>query len=262
MFKILFAAASGLLLACNNSTESTTETKTDTSSTVSTPVAQASSVTPLTDQEKADGWQLLFDGTTKGWHKYNDGSAGSAWKADSTLHLDASQKEEWHTIGGGDIATDEEFENFDLKLDVKIDTGGNSGVMFYAHEGTDSAKYYYAFYTGPEMQVLDNERHDDSKIKKHRAGDLYDLISCSKESVKPALEWNQYEIKADKGKLDLFVNGVNVVSTTLWDANWKKLVAGSKFKEWPGFGTFKKGRFVLQDHGHNVWFRNIKIRKL
>jgi hypothetical protein len=255
MHKILFtAAAACLLLACNNSSEPAADTKADTTTASATTVAQTPAVTPLTDQEKTEGWQLLFDGTTKGWHKYGGGNM--VWTADSSLHLDASIKD------AGDIVTDEEFENFDLKLQVKIDTGGNSGVMFYVHEGTDSVKYYRSYFTGPEMQVLDNERHPDSKIHKHRAGDLYDLIACSKESAKPALEWNDYEIKADKGKLDLFVNGVNVVSTTLWDAAWKKMVAGSKFKEWPEFGTFKKGRFALQDHGHNVWYRNIRIRKL
>ena len=255
MHKILFAAlAAGLLSACNNSSEPTAETNADSPSTASTQPVQASLVTPLTDQEKTEGWQLLFDGTTKGWHKYGGGTM--VWLADSSLHMDASVKD------AGDVVTDDEFENFDLKLEVKIDTGGNSGVIFYVHEGDDSAKYYRSYYTGPEMQVLDNAKHPDSKIHKHRAGDLYDLIASSKESAKPALEWNQYEIKADKGKLDLYVNGVNVVSTTLWDAAWKKLVAHSKFKEWPEFGTFKKGKIALQDHGHNVWYRNIKIRKL
>ncbi|HVZ57255.1 MAG TPA: DUF1080 domain-containing protein [Chitinophagaceae bacterium] len=254
---LLAASAATLLLACNSneSAKTTTEaTKADT-----TAIAADNT---LTDQEKKDGWELLFDGTTKGWHKYGDGAVGSSWKADSTLHLDASKKENWQVSGGGDIVTDEEFTNFDLKLDWKIDTGGNSGVMFYVHEGKDSAKYAYAWYTGPEMQVLDNNGHPDAKIPKHRAGDLYDLISCSKETVKPALQWNHAEIVANNGKLDLYLNGENVVSTTLWDANWKKLVAGSKFKDMPEFGTYKVGRIALQDHGFNVWFKNIKIKKL
>lgn len=257
--KLFLAALSvGTLLACNNSSDNTAESKTDTTSTTTIP---ASLVTPLTELEKADGWQLLFDGTSKGWHKYHGGSIESAgWIADSTLHFDAAKAEQ--NKNGEDIVTDEEFENFDLKLEVKIDTAGNSGVMFLVHEGDDSAKYYRTYFTGPEMQVLDNAKHPDSKIHKHRAGDLYDLISSAKEMAKPALEWNEYEIKVDSAKLNMYVNGTNVVSTTLWDPKWKKMIAGSKFKQWSEFGTFKKGRIALQDHGNNVWFRNIKIKKL
>ena len=112
------------------------------------------------------------------------------------------------------------------------------------------------------MQVLDNERHPDAKIPKHRAGDLYDLISSSQETVKPAGEWNHAEVKVQNGKLDLYLNGTNVVSTTMWDDNWKKMVAGSKFKSMPDFGTFKKGHIALQDHGNAVWYKNIKIKQL
>jgi hypothetical protein len=112
------------------------------------------------------------------------------------------------------------------------------------------------------MQVLDNDGHPDGKIIKHRAGDLYDLISCSKETVKSVGEWNDVEIKSLNGKLDFYLNGENVVSTSLWDDNWNKMIAGSKFKQWKGFGSFKKGKICLQDHDCGVWFRNIKIRKL
>jgi hypothetical protein len=265
MYKKLFFAAfaAGAMLACNNNNDtSSAETKTDSTKAVDSVKPAVAMVAPLTDQEKADGWQLLYNGTGKGWHKYRTGApVDSAWITDSILHLDASKMEGWQSKGGGDIATDDEFENFDLKLQVKIDTGGNSGVMFHVHEGPDSA-YYFSFYTGPEMQVLDNAKHPDAKIRKHRAGDLYDLISCSKEVAKPALEWNDYEIKVDSSKLNLYVNGMNVVSTTLGDDKWKKLVAGSKFKKWPQFATFKTGHIALQDHGFNVWFRNIRIKKL
>lgn len=91
---------------------------------------------------------------------------------------------------------------------------------------------------------------------------MYDLISCSTLSVKPVGEWNDVEIKSSNGKLDLLLNGTNVVSTNLWDDSWKKLVAGSKFKEWPDFGTFKKGHIALQDHDYMVWFKNIMIKEL
>src|SRR5215831_2086855 len=215
---------------------------------------------PVPKDERADGWVKLFDGKTKnGWHIYNHKSGGDSWKvANGALYFD-SQKKSGEPSGGGDIITDGEYDNFDLKLEWKIDTGGNSGVLFYVHE---DPKIKETYYTGPEMQVLDNARHDDAKIKKHRAGDLYDLISCSKETVKPALEWNQVEIVSNKGSLDLFLNGTKVIHTTLWDDSWKKIIAGSKFKQWPEFGTFQKGHIALQDHGYKVWYRNILIKKL
>lgn len=219
-------------------------------------------VASLTEDEKKDGWQLLFDGaSTKGWHSYGETTAGKAWKVDSgAIHLDASVKADGKVVGGGDLTTDSAYDNFHLKLEWKIDTNSNSGLIFYVNE--DTAKYKKSYETGPEMQVLDNKGHPDAKIIRHRAGDLYDLISCTKETVKPALQWNAAEIKSLNGKLELWLNGENVVSTTLWDDNWRAMLANSKFKQWADFGTFKKGKICLQDHGDNVWYRNIKIRKL
>lgn len=207
-----------------------------------------------------EGWQLLFDGkTTTGWHKYGGGAVGAAWKmADGTLYLDTDAKKAGQ--GGGDIVTDDEFENFDLKLEWKIAKGGNSGIMFYVHE--DKA-YRYPWETGPEMQVLDNIDAADNKKENHLAGTLYDLLGTANKSKPNTVgEWNQAQIICLNGKLDLLLNGTNVVSTTLWDDNWKKLVAGSKFKSMPAFGTYKKGRIALQDHGNMVSFRNIVIRRL
>ena len=91
---------------------------------------------------------------------------------------------------------------------------------------------------------------------------MYDLISSSKETVKPAGEWNEAEIILNHGNLQLFLNGTNVVTTTLWDDNWNKLVAGSKFKDMPGFAKSHSGKIALQDHGNEVWYRNISIKKL
>ena len=209
-----------------------------------------------------EGWVSLFDGKSlNGWHNYGKTTVGEAWKVeDGTLFLDTTKKEGWQTASGGDIVTEEEFENFHLKLDWKIAANGNSGIIFYVHE--DTTKYKFVWQTGPEMQVLDNNGHADAKIPKHRAGDLYDLIPCSTETVKPAGEWNEAEIILKAGKLDFILNGTIVVSTLLWDDAWKQLVAGSKFKEWPDFGTYKKGHISLQDHGNTVWYRNIKIKRL
>lgn len=239
--------------ACNNEGEKQTSTDTTQTSTMSS---------LLTEAETAEGWVSLFDGqTTKGWHKYGGFPVGSAWKIeDGVLHLDAAQKDNWQIKDGGDIVSDEEYDNFHLKLEWKIDTCGNSGIMFYVKE--DTVKYKYPWMTGPEMQVLDNKCHPDAKIIKHRAGDLYDLITSTPETVKPALEWNLAEIKSVNGALEFYLNGEKVVTTTMWDEGWKKMVAGSKFKEWKDFGTFNKGRIALQDHGNHVWYRNIKIKKL
>jgi hypothetical protein len=215
----------------------------------------------LTDQQKNEGWVSLFDGQTKqGWHVFNQKSDGSAWKvADGALYLDTSNKENRQIVGGGDIVTDAEYENFHFQLEWKISKGGNSGIMFYVKE---DQKYDAPWRTGPEMQVLDNNGHDDAKIIKHRAGDLYDLISGTPEVVKPVGEWNKVDIISNNGSLEFRLNETSIVKTTMWDDNWKTMVASSKFKDMPDFAAFKSGRIALQDHGDPVWFRNIRVRKL
>ncbi len=205
--------------------------------------------------KKEKGWLKLFDGKTlKGWHSYGQPVVGNGWKAiDGELKLDASQKD-------ADIVTNDEFENFDLKLEWKISKNGNSGILFFVHE--DTAAFHYTFNSGPEMQILDNDGHPDGKIHKHRAGDLYDLIACATETVKAVGEWNAVEIICNKGELQLILNGTTVVETTLCNDNWNKMIEGSKFKSMKGFGTFRKGRIALQYHGSDVAFRNIVIKKL
>ncbi len=216
-----------------------------------------------TSAVKKDNWKLLFDGkTTAGWHTYGKDSIGKAWKAeDGALHLDASQKKDWQTKDGGDIVTNDSFANFDLQMDWKISEAGNSGIMFYVNE--DTSKYHYAWESGPEMQIADNEKNEDGKVYKSRAGDLYELFATtSQKYVKPAGQWNHVEIKSNDGKLDLYMNNAHVLDTTIWNDAWSKTIANTKFKDMPGFGTFKKGKIALQDHGADVWFRNIKIKEL
>ncbi|HRE52513.1 MAG TPA: DUF1080 domain-containing protein [Flavitalea sp.] len=250
----------GLLTACGSS-ESETQPKTD-SETNATAMDQAASENNiLSDAEQAEGWHLLFDGVSlNGWHGYNNKSDASAWKVeDGAIWLDSSHKKDGKPFGRGDIVTNVEFTNFHLKLDWKIGSAGNSGIIFYVNE---DPQYDQTYLTGPEMQVLDNNGHADAKIIKHRAGDLYDLISSSPETVKPAGEWNQAEIIANNGDLEFRLNGTSVLKTTMWNDQWKELIAGSKFKNWKGFGTFKTGHIALQDHGDPVWYRNIKIKRL
>ncbi len=210
----------------------------------------------LTAEEKSSGWILLFNGTDlSGWHSYNKKEAMAPWIVENGAIKKEVAKQ---GAAGGDLLTADEYENFDLKLQWKISPGGNSGVLFLIKELPSVPSYY----TGPEMQVLDNDGHADGKIHKHRAGDLYDLIASSSEPVHAVGEWNDAEVKLDHGKLDLYLNGVNVVSTTMWDTNWDSLVKGSKFAKMTNFARSKSGHVDLQDHGNPVWFRNIKIKKL
>lgn len=210
----------------------------------------------LTAKEKKQGWKLLFDGkSTAGWRTFNSDKVGPGWKvSNGELYLDKSVKE-----GRGDIITTEEFQDYEFSIEWKIDSCGNSGIIFNVAE---DAKYKDTYLTGPEMQVLDNACHPDAKIIKHRAGDLYDLISCSKETVKPAGEWNHARIVSNKSKMEFWLNGTKVVEFTMHTPQWDEMVANSKFKTMPDFGDALKGHIALQDHGDLVWFRNIKIREL
>jgi hypothetical protein len=246
MNKLLsIALCASVFAACNSS--STNSTTTDTTA------ATAAMQPAATDT----GWTNLFDGTTlNGWHTFGSASVSPKWSVDSgIIHFNPATKGD-----DGDLVSNDSFANFDLKIDWKIAKGGNSGILFYVQD--DKAKYEDTYKTGPEMQVLDDERNEDNKIPSHHAGSLYDLIQATPGAVKPAEQWNSVEIVANNGKLDFYLNGVHVVNTTMWDDGWKKMVAGSKFKEWPAFGTFKTGHIALQDHGFNVWFKNIQVRKL
>ncbi|MEY4931403.1 MAG: hypothetical protein RI909_2127 [Bacteroidota bacterium] len=228
---------------------------------LSTGVAFAQAPNTLTKGEKKEGWKLLFDGkTTKGWRNFKSDKIGPAWKVnDNALTLDVTKKDDKRVEAGGDIITVGQFENYELTLDWKIQACGNSGVIFNVQEG---ANQNYVWHSGPEMQVLDNACHPDAKIIKHRAGDLYDLISCSTETVKPAGEWNQAKIITNKGHYEFWLNGVKTVEFDMHTPEWDKLVAGSKFKNMADFGKSTKGHISLQDHGDQVWYRNIKIKEL
>jgi len=237
-----------LLVACSSGRQSTVSSSSNT-------------MNELSDAQKKDGWLMLFDGKTKnGWHSYNAKTDASAWKVqDGMLFIEPFNADSTRNRNGGDIVTDQNFENFHFKTDWKVGQRGNSGIMFYVQE---DPKYLHSYYTGPEMQVLDNNGHPDAKIIKHRSGDLYDLITSSPETVKPVGEWNTAEIMANNGLLEFYLNGQKVVSTTMWNDNWKNMIANSKFKTMPDFGNFKSGKICIQDHGDKVMFRNMMIKRL
>lgn len=210
----------------------------------------------LTKKEKKEGWFLLFDGKTlDGWHIYLRPTAKPGWSVS-----DGAIMTDFHNGGvRQDLVTNDEYENYELSLEWKIEVGGNSGIIFNVKE--DSA-YKATYLTGPEMQVLDNIKASDNQKDNHLAGSLYDLIAADPKPVHPAGEWNAIRIKMLNGHLTFWMNGEKVVDTQLWNAQWKALVAGSKFRNMPAFGSFRQGHIALQYHGGEVWFRNIKIHRL
>ncbi len=228
----------------------------------STKTGRATAPNTLSKAEQEEGWVLLFDGkTSNGWKGNNKDHFPTKWKiVDGTLHCQGSGAGEAGSKDGGDIITTKEFSNFRLKLEWKISPGGNSGI-FYLGKETEGWPIYK---TAPEMQVLDNEKHPDARAGKdgnRQAGSLYDLIPAVPQNARPVGEWNEVEIEVYRGSVWHRQNGKTVVEYHLWTDDWKAMVKDSKF---PGLNPDwanvpKKGVIALQDHGDDVWFRNIKI---
>jgi len=213
---------------------------------------QAGGGTPnaLTDAERAAGWMLLFDGKTiEHWRGYGQSDVPAGWQVvDGTLS---------RLRGGGDLATKEEFANFELALEWRITPGGNSGIMFRVVEGVDPP-----YYSGPELQILDNARHADGKVPETSAGSNYALHAPTKDATKPVGEWNAVRLVVNGAHVEHWLNDIKVVEYELWSPDWQSRVRASKFNEWPPYGRARAGRLVLQDHGDVVAYRNIKIRRL
>jgi hypothetical protein len=215
--------------------------------------ASAQTLNKLSPLEKKEGYKLLFNGiNTDGWHLYNGHDAGAWSVVNGALQLDTAAKEQ------GDLVTDGEYTNYELKLDWKIDVGGNSGVIFSVHEDTSLA---YTFLTGMEMQVLDDKNAEDNKKPNHLAGSLYDMIAPL-HPAKPANQWNSIIIRKYKGYLTFYMNGQKVVHVQMGSKQWGDLLKKSKFIKWKQFATYPTGHIALQDHGAIVAFRNIRIKQL
>jgi len=211
-----------------------------------------------------DEWEILFDGSTlNGWHQYNGDAVGPEWTAkDGVLTFAPKEDRKWGD-GGKNIVTDKEYTSFILSIEWNVSEGGNSGIFWGVKEGE---AYGEPYVTGPEIQILDNERHPDAKAnpKFHQAGALYDLVQPSADVCNPAGEWNHVLLTVDhnKNQGSVVLNGTEIVRFPLTGEAWNNLVNNSKFKGWKGFGEFKTGKIGLQDHDDEVSFRNIKIKAL
>jgi hypothetical protein len=206
-------------------------------------------------EAQAGEWEPLFDGSDLSrWRGFRRPDLPASWSVqDGTLAFtpvsDRAQR--------GDIVTRDQYGDFELELEWKISEGGNSGVMYRVGEEEE-----YPWRTGPEMQVLDDDRHPDGKIPSHRAGALYDLIVPPSGLTRPVGEWNQARVVVRGNRIQHWLNGHPTADIEIGGEDWNRRMAESKFREMPLFATRREGHIALQDHDDPVWYRNIRIRRL
>lgn len=225
------------IVSCGTTSQNEAET------TDSTPAEEATA-------EASSEWEEIT--APENWRNFKADTISSQWEYQNGVLQLAGR-------GGGDIVTKKQYDNFELEMEWKISEGGNSGLMFHVVEADSLGATYHS---GPEYQLLDNERHPDAKIETHRSGDNYDLQKSTVETVKPAGEWNKTRLVVNEGKVEHYLNGEKVVEYELWTPEWEEAVANSKFAQFPAYGKAKEGHIALQDHGDQVSFRNIRIREL
>lgn len=216
--------------------------------------------TAMQNEETQQEWKILFNGENlEGWKVYNSSEEPTQWRVEdgvlAFIPAEGNREKE-------NLITEEKFTNFEMSLDWKISEGGNSGIMWAVQEEEEFNEPYL---TGPEIQVLDNQRHPDAKNGPVRqAGALYDMVEPSQDVTKPAGEWNTMliQINYDENKGTVTMNGTQVTEFPVHGEEWEKMVADSKFANWEHFGKNRTGHIALQDHDDKVWYKNIKIREL
>ena len=232
------------------------------------------------DKEHTAGKEIKVDKSVKifngkdfsGWRGYNRQDVPGRWTVeDGCIKFNGSGGGEGQSNDGGDLIFDKNFKNFELELEWKVAKGANSGIFYLAQEVEGKPIYYSA----PEYQVLDNENHPDAKLGingNRKSASLYDMIPASPQNSKPYGEWNKVKILVYKGTIVHYQNDEVVLEYHLWTPEWKAMLDKSKFSREKNpvaydlllncGGENREGVIGLQDHGDDVWYRNIKITEL
>ncbi len=212
----------------------------------------------LTKEEKAQGWELLFDGKTlNGWRDYNGTELTAPWFAEDGMIQARGEGADEH----GYIVTDKIYENFELVWEWKIADGGNSGVLYHVVE---NPKFAVPYITGPEYQLIDDLNFPEPLEDWQKTASDYAMHTPDYESIelKPAGEWNSSRIVFDNGHVEHWLNGEKVIEFEAWSEDWFERKNSGKWENAPEYGLAGKGVICLQDHGSAAWFRNVKIKEL
>ena len=252
LFALIAITATALTLSCQKPA-SQEETAADSTVAANT----------LSEEEKAAGWELLFDGSTlNGWKRYNHDTIGPLWSVeDGAIKCDGEGLTEGTANNGGSLMTTKQFGNFELIADWKVSPGGNSGILYHVVE---KPEYKHDYESGPEYQVLDDKGWKGDALKDAQmVGSSYDMFAApSSKKVNPAGEWNTARIVYNNGHVEHWLNGEKVVEFEESSADFEERYKKSKWVEYPGWNKSKTGAISLQDHGAPVYFRNIKIKPL
>ncbi len=201
-------------------------------------------------QKRNNRWEnLIGNHPSEHWHNYLKSDV-TGWEIKDGILFTPGKK--------GDIVTNAEYSNFELEVEWKIDTGGNSGLFYYVVE---SPKYRRISETGPEFQIIDNDNYPVALTESQKTGSLSDVKAPEKAAVKPIGKWNKTRIIVQDGAAEHWLNGKKILSYQIGSEEWDRLVAASKFAKMD-YGKTRSGRIALQDHGNKTWFRNIRIRRL
>lgn len=248
LFASILLGVGGVLVSCNERANTSEEEQ----------ILAEREENTLSEEEKAEGWKLIFDGqTTQGWRGYNQETLPEGWVVEAGTLKSLGQGGD---IGGDIVYGNQAFDNFELTLDWKIEEGGNSGIFYHIIEGEE---YPVAYHTAPEFQLIDQDGFPEKLEPWQSLGGDYGMYDPNYEgAIKPAGEWNTAKIIFTEDQVAYFLNGQKTVEFQPWSEDWKKRKEEGKWKDYPDYGEARTGLIGLQDHGSFIWFKNIKIKEL